>query len=411
MTSTLINIPAATTYAPASNQTSTVPQIGSILYMASYLFQLALSSEITPPDTPNMYSGRLEIMGDPGAIDLSPLMGPQGFPGDASFALRRQDTPVVNSIDELPTNLTDTTTDIGKYWQIATITGGVITAVWSYVWYGDSWRVLQIGTFGPPGPTPEISVACEAIPPQKLPTYPDTTSIVQTSGDALDPSWIFQLAVPAGPPGPVAAVATFPDVDETNIAVMDVLAFSGHYTDQAKPIFKPFSLTGYACQFYSVPQSIFQSYSGFAQQAFIGSYALPPQNFEWTPIVWGHIGEGGAMLSTSPFTVGCQVLLGSDTMNTGSNPNAGQLIARGIGNTLGEVNIVPHYSYSPYTGTTLTPENGVAVVPAQHTGDEGTIFLNLWNDGLYGAYNFQPTNAQLFVLVVPVDLAASIQPW
>jgi hypothetical protein len=51
----------------------------------------------------------------------------------------------------------------------------------------------------------------------------------------------------------------------------------------------------------------------------------------------------------------------------------------------------------------MTPTNGVGVVPANHTNPaQGTIYVSLYNDGEVGLYSFSPTDAQVFVMVVPV---------
>jgi hypothetical protein len=42
-------------------------------------------------------------------------------------------------------------------------------------------------------------------------------------------------------------------------------------------------------------------------------------------------------------------------------------------------------------------------VPAYHSGNEGTIYASVHNDGLVGAYNFDKKNAQLVVMVVPTS--------
>jgi hypothetical protein len=93
--------------------------------------------------------------------------------------------------------------------------------------------------------------------------------------------------------------------------------------------------------------------------------------------------------------IGCEVLLG--------NPTTGQTIGRGFGNSLGEVNIMPHYSSPGSPSVAITPTNGVAVCPANHTNPaQGTIYVNLYNDGQIGLYSFSPTDAQLFIMLVPV---------
>src|SRR3954464_14838424 len=102
------------------------PPIGSLVYVAAAMVRLRLQAEITPPDTPNIYSGKMEPMSDLG-LDLSGLQGFRGPPGQALSPLRRQDDPVVRSEAELPTDLTNTTTDRGKYWEIDILTEGVVT--------------------------------------------------------------------------------------------------------------------------------------------------------------------------------------------------------------------------------------------------------------------------------------------
>jgi hypothetical protein len=336
------------------------------------------------------------------AIDA--LMGPPGYPGSAQFPLRRQSTPVVNSSAELPTNLTSTLTDIGKYWGIDQLDSeGVVIGRQDWVWYGDHWRVIQVGTTGPPGPAPEITPSVDLISPVH-PPYPDKASFVDSSGGRLQPTWEFNLAVPQGPMGKAEPLYLFADTDFSKIAPNDVLAASGYFTQAGDMIWKPLAASTFATQFYSMPESAFTAYTGISQQAAIGSFALPPQPFPWTPIVWGHIGQGGVMLSKSPFKIGCEVLLGDQTN--------GIMISRGFGTTIGEVNIMPHYSTPADHNKTLTPSNRYAVVPANHTNPaQGTVYINLWNDGQFGAYDFQPQSAQLFMLVLPLERGEPFQPF
>jgi hypothetical protein len=161
------------------------------------------------------------------------------------------------------------------------------------------------------------------------------------------------------------------------------------------PIWVPASISQFIPSPYSMPEAAFTSFSGISQRAAIGSFAIPPQPFPWTPIVWGHIGAFGIELSASPLTIGCEVVLG--------DPSAGTLIARGFGNTLGEVNIMPHYSNPNNPATALTPTNDLALVPANNTNPaESTIYVNLYNDGAIGLYVFSPTDAQIFIMLMPV---------
>lgn len=161
------------------------------------------------------------------------------------------------------------------------------------------------------------------------------------------------------------------------------------------PIWVPVAVTQLLPRPYSMPEAAFTAFSGISQRASIGSFSIPPQSFPWTPIVWGHIGAFGIELSANPLMIGCEVRLG--------DPTSGELIGRGFGNTLGEVNIMPHYSTPSTPGTAITPTNDTAVVPANHSNPaEGTVYVNLFNDGEIGLYLFQPTDAQLFIMLLPV---------
>ena len=168
-----------------------------------------------------------------------------------------------------------------------------------------------------------------------------------------------------------------------------------------------------------MPEDQFNAYSGIAQQAPIGSFAIPPQPFPWTPIVWGHIGSIGGQglngllgividifenllsggLSGAPLTIGCQVLLG--------DPVNGTQVARGLGNPTGVVNIFPHYSTAANTSASITPTNNYAVVPANHTGNEGTVYINLYNDGANDYYNYTGQDSQLFIAVIPITASSA----
>lgn len=387
---------------PIGDPATTIQQplpIGSLVYLASYLIKMKLSAETTGPDTPNLYSADLKIMGDPGAMNTDPLVGPQGFDGQHHFPLRQQSVPLVYGPSDLPTDLTDTPDDIGKYWTVENLDQwGNVVGQTDYVWWGTEWRTMMIGSFGRPGPVPDITPEINQIEPQTPPTYPDTTSWVDTGGTTLDPSWVLNLAVPAGAPGPVTYLYDFPDVD-TSVppAVNDLLSATNKYTDDGMIIWAPMSIEQWVPAPWSMPESAFSSFSGVSQQAAIGSFAIPPQPWPWTPVVWGHLGStgSGATLSGNPLMIGCQVLLG--------DPTKGQLIARGLGNTLGKVAIMPHYSSAGNKTDAMTPTNRRALVPANHGSPaQGTLYINLWNDGAQGIYNFQPKNAQLFIMVIPM---------
>ena len=49
----------------------------------------------------------------------------------------------------------------------------------------------------------------------------------------------------------------------------------------------------------------------------------------------------------------------------------------------------------------MTPSNDVGLVDANHAGADGTLYVNLVNDGLAALFDFTPSAAQLFVLACP----------
>jgi hypothetical protein len=364
------------------------PQLGELVPLGHAVINVHVKAQATMPGTPSGYSADLEVMADQGDLDTSALDGAQGPPGPISFATRQIIDPTANDPTRLKP-LTDTPHDIGRYYIIQEHDSqGLVTAQWAYIWYGASYRKLMMGSWGPPGPVPDITPDVELIDPS-------AQSYVETFGPRLDPFWLFHLAAPAGPSGPVSALGSFPDVMDTGAVSGDVFMFSGQYTGDGHSIWRPGGLGNYLPRTYSVPQSAFAGYAGVAQQVLVGYFAIPPQPFPWTPIVWGHLGEGGVTISKSPFRVGCQVLLG--------DPVIGTQIGRGMGTTIGEVNIFPHYSTSKDKAKSISPVNGYAIVPPNHVNAaQGSVYVNLWNDGKLGVYNFNPRNAQLYVTVMPM---------
>lgn len=375
--------------------------LGDATYLTDYLINTKVYGVVVPPGEPPEFWATYEIQGDSGTLFMAAVLGPDGEPGNDAFALSLQ-TDIYDTPDQLPRTLTDTQADIGKYWVIddvdqqANIIGSSM-----YVWYGTSWRRLMLGTPGPPGPVPIITPTVELVDPET-----DVSKVV-SGGTPYYPNWHLELAVPPGPTGPAAALSVCPDVDlTTNEPVPgDVLGFTGRYTTDPTPlpIWVPVSISQLIPSPYSMPSNSFTSFSGISQRAAIGSFAIPPQPFPWTPIVWGHIGAFGIELSADPLLIGCEVLLG--------DARTGSQVGRGFGNPMGEVNIMPHYSTPNTPSVALSPYNGTAVVPANHSNPaEGTVYVNLYNDGAIGLYNFSPVDAQLFVLVMPVGSPHTLTP-
>jgi hypothetical protein len=254
----------------------------------------------------------------------------------------------------------------------------------------------MMGTVGAPGPVPQINPDVMFVPP-------GSPAVINVDGSTVSPTWQFLLPSPTGAPGPVGLFGEFPDVDEVTTAPSpyNVLAYLGQHTSNTSalpgaPLWKPFNIEQFLPKTYSMPQSAFTPYIGIAQQANIGYLTLPAQPYAWTPAVWGHLAAGGLSLGSDPVRIGAEVLL--------NNATSGTMVARGIGTTLGNINITPHYSSSYNVNANITPKNGYAVVPA---GSTATLYVNLWNDGKMGYYSFTP-NANPPVWQQNLDNLASL---
>jgi len=491
------------TSATTTTTTSAIAAVGDTSFLANYLINARLYAVVVPPGAEQEFVATFEVNGSQGTLTMAAMIGPQGPKGIDMFALYLQ-TDDIETPADLPTTLQDTVADQGKFWVFDDVDNlGNIIGSSGYIWFGTGWRRIMMGTPGPPGVVPVITPSVALVPPTE-------DSEVIPGGTAAFPTMEFDLAAPAGPQGPGAALAVAPDVDlTTNPPVVgDVLGWTGAYTTDTAlmsptsltavltsagslvagsysyvvtavnssgestpsnevsvtpastgavglawstvvgatsynvyrgntaggenlnlasvttpaytddgtatgtaatpptvnsattqyPIWVPVNVSELIPAPFSMPENAFSSYTGLSQRAPIGSFALPAQPYAWTPIVWGHIGAFGIELSANPLMIGCEVLLGDTT--------TGQLVGRGFGNTLGEVNVMPHYSTPSIPAQAISPTNDLAVVPANHTNPaQGTVYVNLYNDGDIGIYMFSPTDAQLFVMVIPVDPA------
>ncbi|CQD07314.1 bacteriophage minor tail subunit [Mycolicibacterium conceptionense] len=352
------------------------PPPGSDVYLGSVLTKVHLWGMISDLDTPSgMAVGSFEILGDDGAIVMDALVGPQGTPG--------QNAPIVDmqwdSIDtpeDLPDNLTDEPVDVGKAWWI----GNQV-----YVWDGDQYRVKAMGTQGPPGPVPNIAPSVQLLDPDD----PDLESTIEVSGTAANPGWLLKLKAPRGPRGLNATIRDATDYDDTSAPeIGEAIVWNGTN-------FQAQSIGNIMPRFFTVPEANFTSFTGMTTRQQIASFVIPPQEFNWVPMVQGHIRAVGAEADSDPLILGCEVRVG--------HPTTGQLIGRGFGNSSTWTTIVPHVSMPSAQSDAITPTNGMAVVPAYATGQAATVYVNLFNDGIGGVYIFNKKNAQISVLCIPVS--------
>jgi hypothetical protein len=390
----------------------TVP-IGSIVYLTSCVIKAKVTAEATMPDTPDMFGAELEVMDDRGAMDLSNVTGKPGRDGDAQFALRRGDNIFIDTLAELPDDLTDDDEDVGKYYIISTKDGqGNITEQWAYVWYGvdQGYVKTYMGSQGVPGPIPRIQPTVKLIDPALEP-------FIDTGGTTLVPNWQINLNVQRGETGwnrpgvdennqafPTRWFYQFPDYDgdpapSTNM----VLMCTADYNDQGDNIWRPANLLALAPRVYSVPETAFTSHTGSFQgiatdeDVNIATILIPAQPFDWTPVVWGHIGgtnQGLLGLRDQTMQIGCTVRLGPKR----------NLISRGFDLGIGQVNLMPHYSTPQRPTKAIGPGSNYCVIKANHTDQTlSTLHVDLHNDGRFGFFDYYRENSQLFIMVVPID--------
>lgn len=351
---------------------------GDTVYLGSVLTNVHIWGVVSDIDTPAGMTGTFEILGNDGAITMDALVGPQGPAGENSPIVKMQYASHIDNPDDLPQTLTDDPADIGKAWWI----GNQV-----YMWDGSGFIQKSMGTQGPPGPTPIIHPTIELIDPDT-----QEQSSITVSGTAAQPNWHMKLKAPRGPQGTPAYLMDSPDVDDS------VPPTTGQALVYNGTKWKPASGVAYMPKVYSVPEAAFTNFTGLTTRQQIAAFQVPPQPWPWTPLVFGHIRATGVELDADPLILGCEVRIG--------NASSGTLVARGFGNISTYSHIVPHYSTAQSSSDAITPDNGHATINANHTGTAGTLYVNLFNDGLTGAYIFNRTNAQLVVMVIPTSQAS-----
>lgn len=345
------------------------PIPGDPVYLGSFLANTHWYGVVGDGETPAMQVATMEAVSQDAVICLDALKGDKGDKGDPADICKMQWDSTITASSQLPTNL-NISTDVGKAWWIGNLV---------YVWTGTHYVAKAMGSPGQPGETPHVTVTMERI-------APDLTSTVVQSGTSLNPVLHFKIAAPRGPQGPASSIALASDYDNTLPPTSgQVVTWSS-----SKNKWEPSDFAARHPRLYSVPESAFTNYTGLTQRQTILSYTVQAQDYDWVPYVNGHIKAFGLELDADPLTIGCEVRLG--------DPNTGQLIGRGFGNISSWTHITPHFSTSGDSSAAVAPDNGVAMVSAGHTA---TINVNLYNDGLLGAYVYNRAGSQLAILTVP----------
>jgi hypothetical protein len=247
------------------------------------------------------------------------------------------------------------------------------------VWTGTAYKAKQMGSPGQVGATPQITMTAERV-------APGTGTTMEQSGTAENPVLHLKVDSPAGPEGPAASIVLASDYDDT-LPPEDGQVVTWNETAGK---WVPSDFAAKHPRFYSIPEAAFTNFTGAAQRHTILSYTIEAQDYDWVPYVSGRIKAFGVELDEDPLTIGAEVRLG--------DPETGQLIGRGFGSVASTVTFTPHFSTSGDPSAAVAPDNGVAQVNA---GVAAVINVNLYNDGLLGAYIFNKTGAQLTILTIP----------
>jgi hypothetical protein len=365
--------------------------IGEQLFMGAIPgVTLYAYGQVSDLDTPDLVAWSMEGLGSNAILNVPVLQGDKGIPGDNAPLGKRQ-FPIFDSVDDLPTNLTDDDVDIGKYWivrqwdeedppnQIGS---------WWYMWNGTQYEQFKMGEPGQAGPVPQVTYVFQLVDPSVTTTY-----LTTQTGDSYHPNVLVQFnkELIRGPQGLAAAWDLYSGANVP--ALGDTLIYDGaHYLSTPLVVPQP--------KFYTVPEAAFTDVGlAIGTHVPLGYFTLPPLDFDCIPVVNGHLRLTGIEADADPFIIGCEVRLGA-----GGATGGGTLVGRGYGNISSYVAITPHASgdSSGTASDAISPDNGRAVIPAGSTGPAATLYVNAYNDGLAGTYNFSRRGAQLSVLAVPV---------
>lgn len=351
--------------------------------------------QVSDLDTPDQVAFTIEGFGSNAILSTAALIGPPGPPGTNAPAPKLQ-SQIFDSVDDLPTNLTDDPVDIGKCWIIRewdTLTPPNQIGSWFYIWMGDHYEQFKMGSPGQAGPVPNVTWSYQLVD-----STVTSNSLVTQSGTPFDPSVLVQVnkELIRGPVGPSTNISAAPDVDHTTAPETgDVLTYNS-----AVGKWQPEPVGTIVPKFYTMPQAAFVNVPlALDNRVPLGSFTIPPLEWDCVPYVSGHLRITGVEADVTPFLLGCEVRLGE-----GGASGGGTLVARGWGNTSTFTDVKPHASgtHSGTAADAISPDNGRAVIPAGSTGAAATLYVNAFNDGAPGIYHFDRTGAQLAILCIPV---------
>lgn len=354
--------------------TQAIPTTGDAVALFQTLLQATWVGLVSDPNTPPMMGATMEMVNGQAVITTDVLIGPKGDKGDSAPMIKLH-WPAPADAGSLPSNWGPDLENHGF------LIGGLV-----YVWDGDEWHSALPGPQGPTGATPNLTITYETIPmEERTPEVIAAGDQVERTGSTLNPHYHIRGLSPQGPQGEMGPVEQL-----TNYDTSKPKATGRVLTVQSNGTWAPSDMSTKRGRIYSIPEQAFSPFVGFAQTQNILAYTIEAQDFDWVPEVFGHLkARGTEFFDSDPISIGCEVRLG--------NALSGQLIGRGFGNNSNWVQIMPHFSEPTEPAVAVAPGNGVAVVPA---GQVAQIFVNLYNDGIFGHYRFDTPGAQLSVKTV-----------
>ena len=360
-------------------------ELGDLVPLGQALMNFSWFGYVTDIDTPSGVWATMEAVGDEAFVTMDVLQGPRGYPGQNAPLVDILWDPDVETVDDLPTDWTAGDKNKG-FWI-----GDLV-----YIWDGaGTWVPKRPGPAGPIGKTPIIAVSMETLSwaDQVLGIEPE----VDIAGTPEHPVIHFQ--VPQGEPGPVGPVGPIEDSvnfvkpggDKANIPQGAVPAWN-----KADEKWYPTAGNLWTPRFFTVPEGAFTNFSGIATRQNILAFEIPAMPFDYIIKVGGHLRAVGLEVDADPLIIGAEVRIG--------NPTSGQLIGRGFGNISTWTTFDAHYSTSSTTMDAVTPDGSIGRIPKNTSGTASTVYVNLYNDGLFGIYNFNKGGAQLDLTLYPVGV-------
>lgn len=353
--------------------------LGDNVYLTSLLMNMHCYGEVSDIDTPPSVTGTLELAGREAVLSIPVLQGKQGDKGEPADIVKLQYGHGFTDPAQLPT-LTNTPEDIGTAYWIDNLV---------YVWTGTDYDVYQMGSPGPTGKTPDITVSVESISWEDQ--QAGAESEVVEGGTVDDPTLHFKIAAPRGPVGPSTNITGAPDYDNTvPPTVGQVVTWTGTKWAPVDP-------NPYATKMYTIPESAFQGLPiSVGTKVIACTFEIPVQPQDFNLWISGHLRVRGIELDFDPFAITSEVRV--STAN--QDPKSGVLIGRGFGSNAGLMFLQPHASTPASPGDAIGPENGAYGRFAANTTHNMSVIIA--TSGPLGVYNFQPQDAQLAFQVIPV---------